>query len=309
MAKMVEDDFEESTLFSAPITKKLELPAMDGNPLSQYFRLPGISVGLPTGGVFMPPGTIELNDEGQVEVLPMRGADEILLSSPDALMNNSAIYNLIKSCVPRIKAPEYVSVPDLDVLLLAIRVASTGENMEVELSCEKCREMTKFELNVPSMIGTAKTIDPVNNIRISDDLLIKVAPHNLASQTRILMRIFKQTREAQALDLNEDLTDEERATGMGNIMREMADINTFSLQEAITSIRVPLAEVTNRKHIEEFIANTDSGTLNKIKDKLDEINERSVDKTFPAQCSHCDHEWTGVVEFDPASFFGTRSSD
>jgi hypothetical protein len=303
---MIDDEYDESALFSAPqSTPKSEV----GNPLASYFRLPGLSVSLPTSGVFMPEGSIEFNDDGTVNVMPMRGADEILLMSPDALMNNTAITNLIKSCVPQIKKPEFVSVPDLDVLLLAIRVASTGPDMEINLICEKCSHETTFEINIPEMIQTAKSIDPINTVRVRDDMIAQVAPLTLQNHNKLLTEVFRETRAAQALEFAEDLSEEEKSEKINTIMNNITRTTLYGTSCAVVKITVPDAEVTNPTHIAEFLEKTDSKTMKKIKQKVDEVNQKGVDKSFQAQCGGCGHEWNAEVEFDPSSFFGTRSSD
>ncbi len=313
MSKMLDDDFDEDKLFSAPSAPVASPPSDTqikiGNPLSKYFRLPGLSVTLPSRGAFFPNGGIEMDEQGQVEVLPMRGADELLLSSPDALMNNSAIFGLIQSCVPQIKMPEYVSAPDLDVLLLAIRVASTGENMDVEVECTECGEDTKFELHIPTMLQSAQTIDPINLVRINDEMVVQINPLTLAAQTKILTGAFKETRAAQAMQMNEEISDEERAIKTSAIMRNLADLNLYSVQQAVVKVTIPDSEVIDRKHIAEFIQNIDRATLKKIRDRVDELNAKGVDKSFSAECASCGHQWTATVEFDPSSFFESRSSD
>ena len=92
-------------------------------------------------------------------------------------------------------------------------------------------------------------------------------------------------------------------------MKRLADINLYSVQQAVVKVTVPDSEVIDRKHIAEFIQNIDRATLRIIRDKVDELNGKGVDKSFPAECSHCHHEWTAMVEFDPSTFFGIRSLD
>ena len=81
--------------------------------LKKYYRMPGVHIRLPTNGAFMPPGSVEFTMSGDIPVYPMRGADELLLKSPDALMSGYAIEELLKSCVPAIQFPRLVSSPDL----------------------------------------------------------------------------------------------------------------------------------------------------------------------------------------------------
>lgn len=298
------DDFDEGMMF--PVEKA---QAPQGNPLSQYFRLPGLSVELPTNGAYMPKGSISFSPDGSLEVYPMRGSDEMLLMSPDALMNNSAVINLLRSCVPQITQPEEISVPDLDVLLLAIRVASTGSIMEITLECEECQHENKFDIDVPEMIQTAGKIAPTNTIRVRDDMVVWIKPITVRDQTTLLNAVFRETRKAQALELNSELSADERTAMSNEIMKSIAEMSTFSIAHSIVKIVVPNGEVTNSDHILEFLEKTDRKTINLIKSRVEELNQQGVDKTFQAACGKCKHEWTASVEFDPSSFFGERSSD
>jgi hypothetical protein len=48
-----------------------------------------------------------------------------------------------------------------------------------------------------------------------------------------------------------------------------------------------------------------------IEDKLTEMNNAGIDKTIAVKCERasCQNEWKTTVEFDPASFFASGSSD
>lgn len=310
MTKLTEDDFNESELFTAPIANLIEAEvAKASNPLAGFFRLPGLSVKLPTNGVFFPEGGIDFDENGEVTVLPMKAADELMLSSPDALMNNTAIINLIELCVPQIKMPSMVSSPDLDVLLLAIRVASNGEDMESEAECPKCDETNNFSIHIPTVLQSIKEIPAVNQVRASANMVVYLKPHTIATQSKILNMVFRETREAQALDVNVGLSDDERAVAMDRIMKGLAAINLFGVEQSVTKIVIPNAEVTDRNHIHEFIHNTDRTTLGKIRDAVEKLNSMGVDKNVSVECVHCKHTWNTEIEFNPSTFFAERSSD
>ena len=75
------------------------------NPLGQYFRKPGLNVGLPSKGKFYknPP---KLTVDGEIAVFPMTAKDELLVKNADSLLNGDAIVQLIRSCVPDIADPQ-----------------------------------------------------------------------------------------------------------------------------------------------------------------------------------------------------------
>ena len=101
------------------------------NPLAKYYRAPGPHVKIPSGGRFSEIDTTMLSVNGEIPVYPMTAADEILVKNPDALLNGFAVEELIKSCVPAVKNVRSLAAQDIDVLLLAIKLASYGDKMEV----------------------------------------------------------------------------------------------------------------------------------------------------------------------------------
>ena len=100
------------------------------NPLQRFMRQPSIYIKLPSNGVFWAQGAVEMPVSGEIPVLPMSTTDEITLNTPDALMNGVGVVDMIHSCCPNIKNAWEIPVTDLDIILIAIRIASYGEKME-----------------------------------------------------------------------------------------------------------------------------------------------------------------------------------
>lgn len=296
MSKMIEDLYNEAELFAQP-----------SNPLAKYFRLPGLSVKLPSAGRY---NDIELAADGTVEVYPMTSADELLLNSPDALMSGAAVERLIQSCVPALKNPKALTVPDLDVLLLAIRAASSGNNMPVEVECPECGTASEFDCHLPDILTTMSEISEDDTVRLTDELLVTVKPHVLATQTKILVSAFHEQRKAQAVIENPDATEEERQAVMSEVFTKVAALEAEVTAEAIVQISTPDAIVTDKRHIHEFLKQTSKGWMQAIKGKIDEMNV-GIDKTFAVECPRetCKKQWRAEVSFDPSTFFGRSSSD
>ncbi len=146
-------------------------------------------------------------------------------------------------------------------------------------------------------------------LRLSDDIVVYLRPHAVSVQTKILVSAFRETRNAQAIDADPDLSEEERSARLTGVMDRLNEMNIFGLAHSIVKVVVPGHEVTDLKYISEYLANTDKGTLEKLRNELERINSMGIDKSVPATCSHCAHEWVGSIEFNPATFFEERSSD
>jgi len=180
--------------------------------------------------------------------------------------------------------------------------------MESEVECPKCGQENKFVINIPTVLQSVTTIPPVNTVRVSDNMVVYINPHTISTQSKILNAVFKETRAAQALDGSE-LSEDERATAMDSIMKRLAEVNTFGVEQSVVKVVIPNAEVTDRQHIREFIHNTDSKTMKKIREALEKLNSMGIDKMVEVECAYCKHQWETEIEFNPASFFGERSSD
>lgn len=309
--KQTHDDFDETQLFSEPTSSiKPEKPVMattkpsSNNPLSAYFRIPGLHITLPTRGRFFSEENYSESLGGDIPIFPMRAADELLLKTPDALMNGYALEKLIESCVPSIKEPREVSTPDLDVILLAIRAATYGNNMELEIECPECEGENSFDCNLSEILGTITYVDPENEIRINDEVIMYVRPYTLASAVRITMATFNAAQKIRSV---EELDDKIRTETLNGSYSHLSSINISAIADSIISIIVPNNVVTDKTHIFEYISNTDKVSFKKIEDKLAEINSKGIDKKINAVCSHCGHSWVGAIEFDPSSFFGIGS--
>ena len=304
MPTQFDDDFNEAAMF-APA-------ALSTNPLAKYFRIPGCHVTLPSAGAFLPPGAIELTMSGEVAVLPMKAADELLLKSPDALMSGYAIEKLLESCVPGLRTPRLISQPDLDVLLLAIRAATFGETMSLSAECPKCKEPNDFECNLPALLATAGKIPKENAVKLSNEVVAYVRPYNLHNATRIALASYEEARRLQALDMAE--AKEDNVLRAREVNRSLERINLLTLEvlaDCVLLIRVPGNEVRDPVAIREFIHNVKKPWVSKLEKKVAEVNGMGIQKAITAKCDNekCGHAWKTEVELDPASFFASASSD
>lgn len=278
-----------------------------GSVLSKYYRIPGPHVKLATNGAFLPRNAIQMTQSGDIPVLPMRAADEMLLKSPDALMSGLALERLFESCVPAIKTPRLISTPDIDVLLLAIRVATYGNKMELSVNCPHCNTENAFDCDLPSLLQTMKFTDTDGSVRLSDEVVTYVRPYNLDNATRLALVAFEETRRLQALD-NENLDGKQRADEVNTTMERINQENKRVLADCVYKIVVEEGEVSNKQEIYDFITNIPKSWSEKINDKIKKLNDSGIDKKIHADCSSCGKEWHSEVEFDPANFFEKPSS-
>ena len=112
---------------------------MAQNPLQNYFRQPKVFLKLPSMGIYNKPEAIQGNVEN-IPVYGMTGMDEIILKTPDALISGESTVKVIQSCCPTIVDAWDVSNLDIDALLVAVRIATYGNTMNVSYTCKKCEK-------------------------------------------------------------------------------------------------------------------------------------------------------------------------
>ena len=129
------------------------------NPLKQYFRQPAIYIKLPSQGNNYPAGALTMPPTGELPVYAMTAIDEITYRTPDALYNGQATVNVIQSCIPDIKDGWGIPSADVDTLLVAIRIASYGHEMDFNSQCPACNHESERTLDLRTVLDSIKAPD------------------------------------------------------------------------------------------------------------------------------------------------------
>ena len=147
---------------------------MSHNPLQNYFRQPKIYLKLPTLGRFCDTSAIS----GDVEKLPifgMTGMDQIIVKTPDALLNGESTARIIQSCCPNIINPWEITNLDVDSLLVAIRIATYGNKLGITSICKSCSTENSYDIDVSSFLTHYNNCNFQTDVVI-DELIIKLKP-------------------------------------------------------------------------------------------------------------------------------------
>jgi len=274
------------------------------NPLSQYFHTPKAYVQLPTQGRFYPPDFVETSANGEVAVYPLTAIDQIMLKTPDALLNGDALLSVFKNCVPGVKDPKQLVEPDINTLLVAIRIASAGSTMEVETTCPNCGKEHNFGIDLSGFIETQSTVEGPTYVEIDGALQVFLRPYNFQQRNLQLLNEVEQARSIKVLEETET-TDAEKISSVTKQINQMAQRTLDIMSMSITEIKIISSgeTVTNPGYIQEFVKGIPTTSANAIIDKLKELNSIGVDTETSFQCDNCSHSWSQRIDFDPTSFF------
>ena len=275
------------------------------NPLQQYFRQPAIYARLPSGGKFYPPGTIDLPPNGEIPVYPMTAIDEIIYRTPDALFNGQATVNVIQSCVPNIKNAWAIPAMDVDSLLISIRIASYGHDLEFGTTCPKCQNESEQSIDLR---GALDRIAPPNYDQAirHGDMEIFFRPmtyQNLNDNNRVQ---FENQKMLQQLP-DADADDMAKMSALGAALKKITEITVQALSQSIAAIKTPQALVSEPEFIEEFLQQCDRKLFNQIRDHIVDLKARAEMQPMKLACPSCSHSYEQAITLDMTSFFEPAS--
>jgi hypothetical protein len=270
------------------------------NPLKQYFRRPGIYLKLPSGGLGYEPGVIEFPETGDLPVYPMTAIDEITSKTPDALYNGTAVAEIILSCVPAIKQPWKITSVDLDAILVAIKIATNGSEMEIETTCNECKEDSKYGVNLTMVLNNFKPGDYESGLVI-DQLKIKFKPLTYKALSESSVKQFEIQKHI--IMLNSMTDGPEKDAKSTDILKIITDSTIDVLVDTIDCVITPETIVNDRNFIMEFINNTDRKTFEAIKDYSVKLRESTQTQPLHITCTHCKHEYDQPFTLNVSDFF------
>jgi hypothetical protein len=275
------------------------------NPLKQFFRQPAIHLRLPSQGEYWPAGSLDYPKTKELPVYPMTAIDEITYRTPDTLYNGQAVINVIQSCIPSIKDAWQMPVMDLNAILVAIRIASYGHNMEIMSTCPACNTDSEYSLDLRTVLDKLKSGDFHQEIK-HGDLSIAFRPMSYEHQNTSNQNQFEQQKRIQVVQTS-DLSDAEKISELNNSLKKITELTMEALKWSIASIRTPHALVTEPEHIHEFINNCDRSLFNTIKDHIIGLREDSEIQPLDMECPECHHKYRQQLTMDQTSFFADAS--
>ena len=270
------------------------------NPLFKHFRQPSIYVTLPSKGKFWPANAIDIPPNEELPIYPMTIKDEVLIKTPDALMNGSGVADVIHSCCPNIKDAWSMPSIDLDAILIAIRIASYGAFMDVDTTCPGCKTENTHPVDLRVLMDEIKTPDFASIT--ASDLVFNFKPQTFRNLNANNLIAYEQEKLISAIT-NSDLSDEEKTQQFNRMFPKLTDMNIMALVNCISSIEVDGETVTDINHIKEFVTNCDRTIYKFIKEHIDNIINTSKIPPVKMQCQECAETYQTEILFEQSNFF------
>jgi hypothetical protein len=286
--------------------KKMEQNNQVKNPLSQFFRQPKIYMTLPSQGKFYPPNALDMPENGELPVFAMTAKDELLMRTPDALMNGASTVEVIKSCVPNIKNPWFMPAIDVDAVLISIRYATFGQEMEVGTTCPSCNEQDEKMVDLRNLLDSLRLINFSSRLEVDNDMILWIRPLTYDQITRTALKTFEQQRIFSIVN-DESISDDKKLELFQTSFIKLTELTIDTVSDSIDKIECSAGVVTDAAFIKEFLANTDKKIFSLVQDAVTKSRDAGKIDALSTECPHCKHQYQVNLSFDQSDFFGVAS--
>lgn len=279
------------------------------NPLTSLMRQPKIYIKLPSQGKYWPEGSLDISPNGEYAVYSMTARDEMIMKTPDSLLNGQATVDVIHNCIPAIKNAWDIPNIDLDVILIALRLATYGELMEMKFSIKGDDEFS-YQIDLRKILDNLyATIRWDDRINIGSDIAIFIKPANYKIISSTSIQNF-ETQKLFNLVNDSTLSEDQKIQSFRESFKKLTDITVNIINQSVYRIESSAGSTDDPQDIAEFMENCDKNIFDAIKQRLDDLRQANSIKPLkipatPEMIARGSEEEIEIpLTMDPSNFFG-----
>jgi hypothetical protein len=194
---------------------------------------------------------------------------------------------------------------DMDTLLVAIRVASYGHEMEFSSQCPACQAASERSLDLRLVLDSLQAPDYSQSIR-HGDMEIFLKPMTYKNLTDNSQMQYENQKLLQMLPGSET-TESDKINAMGAALLKITEVTIKALSQSVAMVKTPTAMVSEPEFIEEMLNNCDRTLFNQIRDQIIALKNVAEMKPLHLACDECNHEYDQQLTMDMSSFFEPAS--
>jgi hypothetical protein len=193
--------------------------------------------------------------------------------------------------------------------LIAIRIATYGETMDLQFNVPKINEQVTHTINLPATLDQIRQDRIQSEIKLKDGLTVETRPLTYRDMTQTSLQTFQQQKMYSTVQ-NSEMSDEEKVKRFDESFKALTELNSKVLLKNISKITTPEGtEVSDPAQIKEFVDNANATLITELQDALAVIRvqgsvkplklkatEEQIKKGAPAT-------YEVPVTFDTANFF------
>jgi len=253
------------------------------NPLLARIRIPGATYRLPSGGIFYHNGELAPTvTNGEIHVFPMTAIDEIVIRSPDRILDGLGIKEVFQRCIPDVLKPEQLFAKDIDYLMIALRQVSYGNTIDITYKhdCVNGKNNT-YTINVEPFLAATKAIDPTT---INQLYTVTLPNHQIVKLTP--MRFQDIINVMQSSKYDNDTNGYE-----------------FRIFDSLVTVIDAVDEITDKSMISEWVRTIPREYFKSIADAIDKNSDWGPKTTSSLACKDCNHHIQLELPLNPIVFF------
>ncbi len=275
--------------------------------LDEYKRQPKLFVDIPSSGTFYDHTVFEDSQFVQIPIYAMTAADDIMAKTPDALFSGKAVASVLESCVPLLKDPWQLIKTDLEYLLTAIRIASTGSKTDMKATCNVCNTENAVEIDLQNVLAHYDNFNPAASFKFKD-LTINLRPITFKQLSDLGIELYQKQRtlfQLQAADMDQDEKNKQAAA----VANDVLTLTTRALTKYIISISKDDKAETNSNIISNFIEENDSEISKMFTTEITKFITLASYPELKIQCAgeindeRCTNTYSVEYNSDFSSFF------
>lgn len=275
--------------------------------LDEYKRQPKLFVDIPSSGTFYDHTVFEDSQFVQIPIYAMTAADDIMAKTPDALFSGKAVASVLESCVPLLKDPWQLIKTDLEYLLTAIRIASTGSKTDMKATCNVCNTENAVEIDLQNVLAHYDNFNPAASFKFKD-LTINLRPITFKQLSDLGIELYQKQRtlfQLQEADMDQDEKNKQAAA----VANDVLTLTTRALTKYIISISKDDKAETNSNIISNFIEENDSEISKMFTTEITKFITLASYPELKIQCAgeindeRCTNTYSVEYNSDFSSFF------
>ena len=275
------------------------------NVLSSYYRQPKIYIKLPSKGDFYTQDSLDKSASNDYAVYAMTAKDELMLKTPDALLNGQSTVEVIISCIPAIQDPWFMPSVDVDACLIAIRIATYGENMELTTNCPHCQAENDYVMNLVQWLDGMGQFQYNSTLEI-EPLTVHIRPYTYREMTDTSLKTIEHQKIFQIIN-DSQLSDAEKIKQFGESFAKLTSMTVDVVARCISKIDTPEGSTEDPKDISEFLQNAPKEVFEKISNHIQDLKKKIDVPPQDVKCNECEKEFIMPVSMDQSNFFAVRS--
>lgn len=284
------------------------MSSLTANPLSKHFRQPKIYIKLPSRGNFYSRGSLEMTETGEFPVLAMTAKDELMFKTPDALLNGQSTVSVIQSCIPNIKNAWSIPSIDVDAILIAIRIATYGEKMDLTIKIPEINEEKTYAVDLRMLLDQLTQEDYDNIVEVGD-FKFEISPMTYKNFTEIALKTFEEQRIFKIVN-NDELSETEKLQKFNESFTRLTELNISNILKSVVAVQYANdTPVVNKDHIIEFFQNADKDIYKALITHIDNQRLKFTVKPLKVRLSEeevargAPEEIEVPITFDQSNFF------